>query len=206
MSRIFYVIAWVAMAITIVGRPAWAQTAPAQPAAPAAQPARPTFETTKVEGTDNVYIFRYQNSQAMFVVTSAGVIATAARVRRGPAISAQSFGLREPGLFPPIARASCRRRARRSACCKQARNQPVGAGAGKSRDPISLLPPAVSPGSRRLSGFRRKSSLGLTTKLMYSIFQSMQAIRDGPSRAFHPAGMPLPGSSPGPSLRRGLTF
>jgi glyoxylase-like metal-dependent hydrolase (beta-lactamase superfamily II) len=36
----------------------------------------PTFATTKVEGTDNVYIFRYLNHQAMFVVTSAGVIAT----------------------------------------------------------------------------------------------------------------------------------
>ena len=36
----------------------------------------PPFATTKVEGTDNVYIFRYGNAQAMFVVTSAGVIAT----------------------------------------------------------------------------------------------------------------------------------
>ena len=34
------------------------------------------FETTKVEGTDNVYVFRYQNHQSMFVVTSDGVIAT----------------------------------------------------------------------------------------------------------------------------------
>ncbi len=34
------------------------------------------FATTKVEGTDNVYVFRYQNHQAMFVVTPAGVIAT----------------------------------------------------------------------------------------------------------------------------------
>ena len=39
-----------------------------------AQP--PMFETKKVEGTDNVYIFRYQNHQAMFVVTPAGVIVT----------------------------------------------------------------------------------------------------------------------------------
>lgn len=39
-------------------------------------PAAPLFSTTKVEGTDNVYIFRYQNHQAMFVVTPAGVIAT----------------------------------------------------------------------------------------------------------------------------------
>ena len=47
----------------------------AVPAA-AQQPQRPTFQTTKVEGTDNVYIFRYQNHQAMFVVTPEGVIAT----------------------------------------------------------------------------------------------------------------------------------
>jgi glyoxylase-like metal-dependent hydrolase (beta-lactamase superfamily II) len=40
------------------------------------QPKPPPFATTKVEGTDNVYIFRYGNSQAMFIVTSAGVIAT----------------------------------------------------------------------------------------------------------------------------------
>jgi glyoxylase-like metal-dependent hydrolase (beta-lactamase superfamily II) len=30
----------------------------------------------QVEGTENVYVFRYQNHQAMFVVTPAGVIAT----------------------------------------------------------------------------------------------------------------------------------
>jgi glyoxylase-like metal-dependent hydrolase (beta-lactamase superfamily II) len=49
-----------------------AQDKPA--AAPAEKPA--LFATTKVEGTDNVYVFRYGNHQAMFVVTSAGVIAT----------------------------------------------------------------------------------------------------------------------------------
>lgn len=48
-----------------------ATTAMAQ--APAQQP---MFATTKVDGTDNVYIFRYQNHQAMFVVTPAGVIVT----------------------------------------------------------------------------------------------------------------------------------
>ena len=42
--------------------------------APAEKPA--LFATTKVDGTDNVYVFRYGNHQAMFVVTSAGVIAT----------------------------------------------------------------------------------------------------------------------------------
>jgi len=56
---------------------AWSQTPPAQPptAQPAA-PAAPVFATRKVEGTDNVYIFRYQGHQSMFVVTKAGVIAT----------------------------------------------------------------------------------------------------------------------------------
>jgi glyoxylase-like metal-dependent hydrolase (beta-lactamase superfamily II) len=55
-----------------------AQTpAPAQaPAAAPAQPAAPLFAATKVEGTDNVYVFRYQNHQALFVVTPAGVIVT----------------------------------------------------------------------------------------------------------------------------------
>src|SRR4029077_12093929 len=48
----------------------------AQTPAPAPAAAQPLFATTKVEGTDNVYIFRYQNHQSMFVVTPAGVIAT----------------------------------------------------------------------------------------------------------------------------------
>ena len=41
---------------------------------PAAQ--APQIETKKVDGTEGVYTFRNQNSQAMFVVTSEGVIAT----------------------------------------------------------------------------------------------------------------------------------
>ncbi len=45
-------------------------------AAQAQQAQRPPIETTKVEGTDNVYIFRNGNHQAMFVVTKDGVIAT----------------------------------------------------------------------------------------------------------------------------------
>lgn len=49
---------------------ALAQQAAAKP------PARPPIETTKVEGTDNVYVFRNGNHQSMFVVTSEGVIAT----------------------------------------------------------------------------------------------------------------------------------
>jgi glyoxylase-like metal-dependent hydrolase (beta-lactamase superfamily II) len=42
----------------------------------AQQPAPPPYATTKVDGTDNVYIFRAGGHQSMFVVTSAGVIAT----------------------------------------------------------------------------------------------------------------------------------
>src|SRR5262245_60693505 len=37
---------------------------------------QPTFATRKVDGTDNVYIFRYQGHQSMFIVTPKGVIAT----------------------------------------------------------------------------------------------------------------------------------
>jgi glyoxylase-like metal-dependent hydrolase (beta-lactamase superfamily II) len=55
----------IATLVSTVADPAIAQT-----------PAAPTFATTKVEGTDNVYIFRYQNHQAVFIVTPAGVIAT----------------------------------------------------------------------------------------------------------------------------------
>jgi len=53
--------------LTAIAQPSWSQ-------APA--PERPLFETKKVDGTDNVYVFRYGNAQSMFVVTSAGVIAT----------------------------------------------------------------------------------------------------------------------------------
>ena len=45
-------------------------TAQAQTAAP------PPYATTKVEGTDNIYIFRYGGHQSMFIVTKDGVIAT----------------------------------------------------------------------------------------------------------------------------------
>lgn len=44
--------------------------------ATAQQPQRPAISTTKVEGTQGVYVFRNGNHQAMFVVTPAGVIAT----------------------------------------------------------------------------------------------------------------------------------
>ena len=51
-------------------------------------PQAPVYATTKVEGTDNVYIFRYANYQAMFVVTKAGVIATDPISLRRPAAKA----------------------------------------------------------------------------------------------------------------------
>jgi len=69
------------------------QPSPAAPAAPApaAQPApaaaeRPLYATTKV--ADNVYIFRYDNHQSMFVVTPAGVIVTDPISERRPAAKA----------------------------------------------------------------------------------------------------------------------
>ena len=46
-------------------------TAQAQTTPP---PAPPPYATTKVEGTDNVYIFRYGGYLSMFIVTKAGVI------------------------------------------------------------------------------------------------------------------------------------
>src|SRR5262249_61355614 len=51
--------------------PIWSLGQPTAPAGP-----RPTFATTKVDGADNVYVFRYGNHQSMFVTTSEGVIAT----------------------------------------------------------------------------------------------------------------------------------
>jgi glyoxylase-like metal-dependent hydrolase (beta-lactamase superfamily II) len=44
--------------------------------AQAQQPTRPAIQTTKVDGTDGVYVFRNVNHQAMFVVTPEGVIVT----------------------------------------------------------------------------------------------------------------------------------
>ena len=65
MSRLSYALTAGALVAACLGAVAWAQ-----------QLAPPPFATTKVEGTDNVYVFRYGNHQSMFVVTSAGVIAT----------------------------------------------------------------------------------------------------------------------------------
>jgi glyoxylase-like metal-dependent hydrolase (beta-lactamase superfamily II) len=66
MYRSLVAVAVFCLSIVLAVPPSTAQT----PATP------PLFATTKVDGTDNVYIFRYQNHQAMFVVTPAGVIAT----------------------------------------------------------------------------------------------------------------------------------
>jgi len=75
MNRSFPIAA--ALCASLAG-PAWSQPAshPPDAAAPAAAPQRPPIEARKVEGTDNVYIFRNGNNQAMFIVTSDGVIAT----------------------------------------------------------------------------------------------------------------------------------
>ena len=56
--------------------------------APAAAPTPPPFATTKVEGTDGVYIFRFGGHQSMFVVTKDGVIATDPIGLRRPAAKA----------------------------------------------------------------------------------------------------------------------
>jgi glyoxylase-like metal-dependent hydrolase (beta-lactamase superfamily II) len=56
---------------TVVSAHLWSQNKPAVPPAQG-----PQIETRKVEGTDNVYTFRNQNSQSMFIVTSEGVIVT----------------------------------------------------------------------------------------------------------------------------------
>src|SRR5256886_16573868 len=65
MSRVSYVIAGAALAAACLGGVVRAQP-----------PSQPPFVTVKVDGTDNVYIFRAGNHQSMFIVTSAGVIAT----------------------------------------------------------------------------------------------------------------------------------
>src|SRR5215813_10646291 len=71
MSRV-YLAGMAAALITALTIPA----AQAQQPAPPAPPQRPQIETKKVDGTDNVYIFRNGNHQAMFIVTNDGVIAT----------------------------------------------------------------------------------------------------------------------------------
>ena len=67
------ILAALACALT-AALPVWAQ-APAS-TAPVSTPARPQIQTTKVDGTDGVYIFRNGNHQSIFIVTGDGVIAT----------------------------------------------------------------------------------------------------------------------------------
>jgi len=54
-----------ALLALVLAAPAWSQA-----------PARPQIQTTKVDGTDGVYIFRNGNHQSIFIVTNDGVIAT----------------------------------------------------------------------------------------------------------------------------------
>src|SRR5262245_25586283 len=63
--------------------------------AQAPTPSPPLFSTTKVDGTDGVYIFRYQGHQAMFVVTPDGVIATDPIGERRPAAAAYIAEIRK---------------------------------------------------------------------------------------------------------------
>jgi glyoxylase-like metal-dependent hydrolase (beta-lactamase superfamily II) len=67
MSRYLHALACSAVLAAAVG-PAQAQQQPQQQPQP--------IETRKVDGTDNVYIFRNRGHQAMFIVTPEGVIAT----------------------------------------------------------------------------------------------------------------------------------
>src|ERR1700678_4419825 len=75
--------ALIACALAATALPARAQTPP------------PLFSTTKVDGTDGVYIFRYQGHQAMFVVTPDGVIATDPIGERRPAAAAYIAEIRK---------------------------------------------------------------------------------------------------------------
>ena len=52
------------LASTVLAGVLAAASLPALAQAPAPAPAPPLFSTTKVEGTDGVYIFRYQGHQA----------------------------------------------------------------------------------------------------------------------------------------------
>src|SRR5580704_5702649 len=63
MSQVLFTCIAAALLVTVLSMPAQAQQ-------------RPQIETTKVDGTDNVYIFRNGGHQSMFVVTKDGVIAT----------------------------------------------------------------------------------------------------------------------------------
>ena len=85
MSRSLYTSLTAALLAAVLGQPAEAQQ----------QPPRPQIETKKVDGTENVYIFRNGNHQAMFVVTPAGVIATDPISQRRPAADAYIAEIRK---------------------------------------------------------------------------------------------------------------
>jgi len=89
MSRIIFSGIAAALLAAFVATPVSAQTAQ-----------RPVFATTKVEGTDNVYIFRYENHQSMFIVTKAGVIATDPISLRRPAAKAYIEEIRKVTQAP----------------------------------------------------------------------------------------------------------
>jgi glyoxylase-like metal-dependent hydrolase (beta-lactamase superfamily II) len=89
MSRIVFSGIAAALLAAFVATPVSAQTAQ-----------RPVFATTKVEGTDNVYIFRYENHQSMFIVTKAGVIATDPISLRRPAAKAYIEEIRKVTQAP----------------------------------------------------------------------------------------------------------
>ena len=134
----------------------------------AQQPARPPFATTKVEGTDNVYIFRNGNHQAMFIVTDEGVIATdpvalwpsyrrADVRRRNPQGHQQADQV--PDLQPPSLR-SHRGRQGVQGCGRDGRRASQGEaapGASRTRTPCCptrRCPTAAAPSS---SATRRSS-------------------------------------------------
>jgi glyoxylase-like metal-dependent hydrolase (beta-lactamase superfamily II) len=85
------------LASTVLAGVFVAASLPALAQAPAAAPTPPPplFSTTKVEGTDGVYIFRYQGHQAMFIVTPEGVIATDPIGERRPAAAAYIAEIRK---------------------------------------------------------------------------------------------------------------
>ena len=72
MSRLLFASVSAALLASVLGGPAQSQ---AQAPAPA-QAQAPAQSATKVDGTDNVYIWRNGGHQAMFIVTKDGVIAT----------------------------------------------------------------------------------------------------------------------------------
>src|SRR5215467_13169990 len=68
------------------------------PVAVHAQGQQPTFATTKV--SDNVFYFRYQGHQAMFIVTPAGVIATDPISENRPAAEAYLAEMKRADIVP----------------------------------------------------------------------------------------------------------